>query len=267
MELLNKTKAPFGNVVWEEIDKTLNEYLSKRLNLRSVIDFNDTYDFDTDSISTKKISTLKNDNGLTISKREPISMVEIKKIFSLSKNVIQDIQRGMSDYDDSSLREVSNDFSQIENSIILSGLSGANIDGIITNSEIKSIEVKSTKDILAGVAKAMGVFNKEFVSGTFKLVVSSQTLGKLYTEFFDGFSVKTKLDDILGSNEIIVNQTIGDDKALLISQRGGDFEFYSGLDVCVGFEKELDESIELFLLQTLSFRVINPEAAILLNLK
>ena len=195
------------------------------------------------------------------------SAVARSKTFSLSKSVIEDIQRGVSDYDDSTLREVANDFSQIENSIILSGLSGANIDGIITNPEIKSIEVKSTKDILAGVAKAMGVFNQEFVSGTFKLVVSSQTLGKLYTEFFDGFSVKTKLDDILGSNEIIVNQTIGDDKALLISQRGGDFEFYSGLDVCVGFEKELDKSIELFLLQTLSFRVINPEAAILLNLK
>lgn len=266
MEFLNRVNAPFGDLIWQEIDSLLGEYLSKRLTLRSVVDFKDEYSYDTDSISTKKISTLKDDKGLTISKREPISMVEVKKTFSLPKSVLEDIQRGVSDYDDSAFREAANDFSEIENSIILSGLLEANINGIISNSEIKSMKIKSTKDILAGVAKAMGMFNKEFVSGGFKLVISSQTMGKLYTELFDGVSIKSELDNILGSNEIVVNQTIGNDKALIISQRGGDFEFYSGLDVCVGFEKESAKSIELFLLQTLAFRVINPEAAILLNL-
>lgn len=267
MEILNRVKAPFGTAVWGVIDSTLGEFLTKRLSLRSVVDFNGGLSYETDSISTKKTSIISNKDGLKISTREPIKMVEIKKNFKILKETIEDIKKGMVDFDDKVFAKVANEFSSVENGMILLGLESANIQGILKNTDVKSLDVKSTKDILSTVAKALGIFNQEFVDGTFKLVISSSTLSSLYTEFFDGISVKTKIDDILGAGQIVINQDIGDDKALLISQRGGDFEFYSGLDVSIGFEKETEEDVELFLLQTCAFRVIAGEAAIVLNLK
>lgn len=267
MEILNRANAPFGASVWGTIDLTLNEFLTKRLNLRSVVDFDGGYSYETDSIPTKYSTEVSNKNGVLISTREPIKMVEIKKSFKLSKSVIENIKKGIEDFDDKELAAVANEFSSVENNMILSGLKEANIGGITTNKDIKTIEVKLTKDILGAVAKSLGTFNQEFVDGTFKLVISSATMAKLYTEFFDGISVKTKLDDILGAGNIVINQDIGDSKALIISQRGGDFEFYSGLDVSIGFEKETKDSVELFLIQTCAFRVLAPEAAIVLGIK
>jgi len=97
-------------------------------------------------------------------------------------------------------------------------------------------------------------------------VLSSATLAKLYTEFYDGISLKSKIDHILGAGSIVVNQDIGDDRALIVSQRGGDFEFFSGLDLSIGFEKELKDAVELFVIQTCAFRNLAPEAAIVFHL-
>jgi uncharacterized linocin/CFP29 family protein len=267
MEFLNRSNAPFSSGVWNVIDETMREFLSKRLNIRSVVDFKSQYSYETDAIATKALKSISNKKGVSISSREPIKMLEIKKSFVLSQSVIEDIKRGIDEFDDKEFAQAANEFAAIENGMIMQGLKEANIDGIINHKEVQSLDVKSTKDILSAVAKSLGLFNKEFVSGDFKLVISSATLAKLYTEFFDGISLKTKLDDILGANHIVVNEDIGDNKALILSQRGGDFEFCSGLDVSIGFEKELKEGVELFLLQTCTLRILSPEAAIVLNLK
>ena len=248
MEFLNRSNAPFSSGVWSVIDETMGEFLAKRLNMRSVIDFKSQYSYETDAIATKKLKQISNKKGLSLATREPICMLEIKKSFVLSCAVIEDIKRGIDEFDDKDLALAANEFAAIENGMILQGLKEANIEGIINHKEVQSLDVKSTKDILSAVAKSLGMFNKEFVEGDFKLVLSSATLAKLYTEFFDGISVKTKLDDMLGANHIVINEDIGNNHALIISQRGGDFEFCSGLDVCIGFEKELKEGVELFLM-------------------
>lgn len=266
MEILNRVNAPFGNGVWSEIDTTLGEFLAKRLNIRSVVDFDASYSYEDDAISTKSLHQISNKKGLNIATREPVKMVEIKKSFTLPKDVVEDIKRGVEDYDDSALANAANEFGAVENEMILNGLKEANIGGIIANKEVANININSTKEILSGVAKSLGVFNKNFVEGGFKLVISSNTLANLYTEFFDGISVKAKIDDILGNGNVLVNEDIGDKKALIISQRGEDFAFYSGLDVSLGYEKEDKNGIELFLMQTCAFRVLGPEGAVVLNI-
>lgn len=267
MEILNRGNAPFGDGVWGEVDTVMGEFLSKRLTLRSVVDFVDGYGYDTDAITTKQLKKVQSKGGLSISTREPLRMVEIKKSFKLPAEVIEDIKRGVSDYDDSVFADATNEFAASENNMILQGIKQAGIEGILANKEVQSINANSTKEILSAVAKAIGMFNKEFVQGGFKLVISSATMAKLYTEFFDGISVKAKLDDILSTGQIVINEDIGDDTALIISQQGEDFEFYSGLDVSIGFEKELKDGVELFLLETCAFRVLGPEAAIAIKLK
>ena len=267
MEILNRTNAPFSNAVWNVIDETMSEFLSKKLSLRTLIDFKNNYSFDTDAVFTKRIKKISSEKGVTISTREPIKMVEIKKIFSVSNETVDEIKRGIKDFKDDEFSSAANEFATIENNMILEGLNEAGFQGIINHSSVKSLDANSTKDILSCVAKSLGIFHNNFVDGEFKLVVSSATLTKLYTEFFDGISLKTKLDDILGQGNIVVNEDIGNNTAMIISQRGGDFEFCSGLDLSIGFEKVNKESIELFLIETCALRILGPEAAVVFNLK
>ena len=268
MEILNRTNAPFADGVWSVIDETMAEFLTQRLNLRSVIDFDDSYGYDTDAIATKELQNVVSKKDLSISVRKPLSMVEIKHSFAVTKDVIEDIKRGVEDFDDSSLQEAANRFATTENAMILQGIKEADIGGILASKEVTKVEANSPKDILSAVAKSLGILNKNFVDMQgLKLVVSSTTLAKLYTEFFDGISVKAKLDDILGANSIVVNDDIGDKNCLLVSQRGGDFTMYSGLDLALGFEKENKDSVTLFLIQLCSFKLWGPEAAVVIDLK
>lgn len=266
MEILNKKQAPFGKDVWATIESELGNYLAKRLNLRSTVDFNDSYSFDTDAINTGNIKKVSSKHGTTISTREPVKMVEIKHSFSVSKELIEELKRGKVDFDNSTFTTTANNFAKIENEMILNGLKDANISGIISK-ETQTLNATSSKDIMVSVAKSMGMFNASFVDGPFALVISSATMAKLMTESFDGKSLKSRIDDILGKGSIIINNDVGDDKALVISQRGGDFEYYSGLDVCVGYEGETKDNVELFLLQTCAFRTITPEAVIVITIK
>lgn len=69
------------------------------------------------------------------------------------------------------------------------------------------------------------MFNANFIDGPYVLVISSATMAKLMVESFDSKSLKSKIEEILGKGSIIINNDIGDDKAIVVSQRGGDFTF------------------------------------------
>lgn len=266
MEFLNREKAPISTEVWSVIDGELEELLGKRLKLRSVVDFDDSVGFETDAISTGKLAKLSSKNGTTLCVREPIAMVEMRHDFELSKAVIDDIKRGLEDFDNEALQKAANEFAMAENSMILDGIKKANITGLLESMSNSAISATSAKEILVAATKALEVFDEEFVEGGFKMVVSNQTYSKLVVETVGAMSLKHKLEQLLGQNSIIVSNAVGNDKALIVSQRGGDYKFYSGLDVSVGYEKENKDSISLFLTQAASFRAISPEASILINI-
>ena len=56
----------------------------------------------------------------------------------------------------------------------------------------------------------------------------------------------------------------GVEGAVVLSMRGGDFLFESGQDLAVGYEDHDAENVRLYFVESFSFRVATPEAAIAL---
>jgi uncharacterized linocin/CFP29 family protein len=52
--------------------------------------------------------------------------------------------------------------------------------------------------------------------------------------------------------------------AVVVSQRGGDFLLEVGEDLSVGYDAHDAETVELYLVESLTFRVATPEAAVAL---
>jgi uncharacterized linocin/CFP29 family protein len=52
------------------------------------------------------------------------------------------------------------------------------------------------------------------------------------------------------------------DGAIVVSQRGGDFELVVGQDISIGYTDHDAESVSLYLEESLTFRVDSPEAAV-----
>jgi uncharacterized linocin/CFP29 family protein len=51
----------------------------------------------------------------------------------------------------------------------------------------------------------------------------------------------------------------------VVSLRGGDFLFESGDDISVGYDRHDGDVVHLYLVESFSFRVITPEAAVALT--
>lgn len=266
MKFLNREKAPISQTMWDTIDDTMLELLAKRLKMRSVIDFNETNDFTTDAVATGRLKQLNGKKGTTLSVRQPILMTEVRHDFSISKANLEDMKRDIEDMDDSELRAAANAFAEAENSLILDGVKEAGSKGLLASLEQKQLKAKGAKELMVAVAKSQEMFDDEFVDGEFKLVVSSATFSQLVVESEGGVTMKRKIENILGEGSIIVSKAMGDDKALIISQRGGDFVFYSGLDVQVGFESEEKDKLNFFMIESCAYRTIAPEAAIVVSL-
>ncbi len=265
MKFLNRTSSPIAPEIWSQIDIEFTTLLSQRLKLRGTVDFTPVA-FETDAIPTGNLTALKSEGGLDVQMRVPLSMVEIRHEFELPKTVIEAFKRDKPDFDDTVFKKVANAFSAVENNVILSGLKEANIEGILDNLTHKPIKAKDTKGLIDAVSSMLAAFASEFVGGPYKLILSTATLIKLVGESEGGVSVKERLEAMLGANFFVVSEAIGNDKILAVSQRGGDFTFYNGLDVSVGYVEEKKDSFTLFMMESCSFRVTNPEAALLIAL-
>jgi uncharacterized linocin/CFP29 family protein len=57
----------------------------------------------------------------------------------------------------------------------------------------------------------------------------------------------------------------GLDGAAVVSQRGGDFLFESGDDLSIGYLNHDADSVHLYLVESFTFRVATPEAAVALT--
>ena len=57
----------------------------------------------------------------------------------------------------------------------------------------------------------------------------------------------------------------GVEGAVVVSQRGGDFLLRSGEDLSIGYDSHDAEAVELYLVESFSFRVATPEAAVALT--
>lgn len=78
-----------------------------------------------------------------------------------------------------------------------------------------------------------------------------------------GYPEERRLRDIL-DGDIIRAPSLGS-KGLIISTRGGDFELIGGQDISVGFSHGDADEIELFLVESFTFRVNTPEACLILT--
>jgi len=52
--------------------------------------------------------------------------------------------------------------------------------------------------------------------------------------------------------------------AVVLSLRKGDFELSIGTDLSIGYQSHTDKVVRLYLVETMAFRVLTPEAAVAL---
>ena len=110
------------------------------------------------------------------------------------------------------------------------------------------------------VASAVAVLRAADIAGPYAIALGSRCFtGVTETTEHGGYPVLEHLRQILGGPVVWAPAVDG---AVVMSQRGGDFELTVGQDFSIGYRTSDASSVSLYLEESLAFRVNTPEAAV-----
>jgi uncharacterized linocin/CFP29 family protein len=184
--------------------------------------------------------------------------------FALSRAELADGDRGAEDVDFDPLDAAARNLATAENMAVFHGWPAAGMLGMA--------EVSSQQPIPLGddcsryprhVATAVEALLSEGIAGPYGMALGPVPYRRvLETGEHGGYPLLEHLRKILGGSLVWAPGVTG---AVVLSLRGGDFLFESGEDISVGFDRVEGEAVHLYLEESFSFRVVTPEAAVILT--
>ncbi len=266
MNVLKRSLAPFPKEAWDFIDEEAREVLELKLKGRNIVDFKGPKGLDYAAINTGRFLPMNIDevDGVTYASREVLPLMEIKVPFKMKLAELEALARGAEDVDTDPLLEAAAKLAKAENEAILFGLKKVGINGIIEAAEQEPVEVSvGPNEMMNGLLKAKNNFDNDGVKGPYHLLMGREMYSLLYELDDRGYPLRRKVEELVGNEAIMVPEL--NDKGLLVSARGGDFEMTVGQDISIGYSSQDQDEVELFFLETFTFRVNGPEAATVLK--
>ena len=266
MNILKKTIAPLTDVAWKEISDETDRFLKIYLTGRKFVDINGPNGLEMGGLSTGRLVMpgKNNKNGVNYGIREFIPLIEIRKPFELDLWELDNIDRGAEDVDLDPLEEAVKQVAQFEEQVIYDGFEKANIKGFEKSAEKPGVDLPSDPekflDIISGEIISL---QKDGVQGPYSLVLD-ETAWKNMNKLTRGYPVRNQLKELIGG-KILINHF--NNKSFLVSEQGGDYELAIGQDITLGYDGHTTEKVKLYLTESITFRVISPEAVRVLNSK
>ena len=170
------------------------------------------------------------------------------------------------DLDLSAVIDASRSAALAEDHAVFNGYAEGGISGMAPSSPHKAITI--TDDYGAyptQVAKAVEMLRLNDVGGPYAIAMGTRCYtGVTETTEHGGYPVFEHLRQILGGSVVWAPAVEG---AIVLSERGGDYELTVGEDFSIGYRSASDESVAFYLEESLAFRVNTPDAAVVLKYK
>ncbi len=110
------------------------------------------------------------------------------------------------------------------------------------------------------MATAVGVLRAADIAGPFAIALGARCYtGVTETTEHGGYPVFEHLRQILGGPVVWAPAVDG---AVVLSQRGGDFQLTVGEDFSVGYRAHDGDTVDLYIEESLAFRINTPDAAV-----
>jgi uncharacterized linocin/CFP29 family protein len=266
MNHLRRELAPITDEAWEQIDAEARRSLKHYLAARRLMDFEGPLGWDASSIGLGRIEPLAKapGEGVAAARRKVLPVVEFRAPFSLPLTELADAERGASDLDLEAVIAASRAAALAEDGAIFHGYEAGGIAGVVPSSPHRAVPIgKDYAHYPEHVAKAVAVLREAGVGGPYAIAMGARCFtGVVETTEHGGYPVFEHLRNILGS-EVIWAPAV--DGAVILSQRGGDFEIHVGQDFSIGYAAADANAVQLYIEESLAFRINTPEAAIHLS--
>jgi uncharacterized linocin/CFP29 family protein len=266
MNHLLREHAPITEAAWALIDDEARARLRPALAARKLVDFSGPHGWEHSAVGLGRTGALGDApaEGLTAEQRQVLAIVELKAPFSVSRAELRDADRGAEDVDLTALDEAAHRIATGENRAVFHGWDAAGIAGIAQVSTHDAIALGSDCSLYPGhVAKAVEALLRAGVDGPYGLALGPDAYTRvLETSEHGGYPLLDHLRKIIGGPLVWAP---GVDGAVVVSERGGDFLLDVGEDLSIGYTAHDADAVELYLIESFTFRVASSDAAVALT--
>jgi uncharacterized linocin/CFP29 family protein len=266
MSHLLREHAPITDAGWSVIDDEARNRLKPALAARKLVDFAGPYGwhFSATNLGRTRSLAAAPIDGVAAEQRSVLAVVELSAAFAVSRAELRDADRGAEDVDLAALDEAAHRIATAENRAVFHGWEAAGLTGIAEASPHDSIALgEDCARYPRHVAGAVQALLSVGVDGPYGLALGPEAYTRvLETAEHGGYPLLDHLRKIIGGPLVWAPGLEG---AVVVSQRGGDFLFEAGEDLSIGYDSHDADSVDLYLVESFTFRVATPEAAVALT--
>jgi uncharacterized linocin/CFP29 family protein len=265
MSHLLRSHAPISEAGWSLLDGEARERLAPALAARKLVDFSGPHGWEHSATNLGRTTALDAapSEGVSGLQRRVLPLVELRADFEVSRAELRDADRGADDADLAALDKAAHEIAVAENIAVFAGWKGA-ISGIAEASPHTATALgEDTDEYPRRVAGAVEQLLCSGVTGPYGLALGREQYRRVVeTAEHGGYPLLEHLRKILEGPIVWAPGVKG---AVVVSMRGGDFSFESGQDLAIGYDSHDSDVVRLYLVESFSFHVATPEAAVALT--
>jgi uncharacterized linocin/CFP29 family protein len=262
---LHRELAPISDAAWAQIEEETTRTLKRYLAGRRVVDVAAPGGVALPGVGTGHLRQIPAPGeGVLARQREIKALVELRVPFELSRQTIDDVERGSDDSDWQAAKDAAMKLAFGEDRAIFNGYRDAGIQGIreSTSNPIETLpaDVRAYPD---AIAHALSRLRLVGVNGPYSVLLGAEEYTALAETRDHGYPVLDHVKRIVDSGNLIWAPAI--EGAFAVTTRGGDFELNVGQDISIGYFSHNDSAVQLYLQETFTFRVLTAEASVALS--
>jgi uncharacterized linocin/CFP29 family protein len=264
MNNLHRELAPISDAAWLQIEDETTRTLKRYLAGRRVVDVPSPGGTALPGIATGHLKPLTAPaEGILARQREVKPLVELRVPFELSRQTIDDVERGSNDSNWQPAKDAAKKLAFAEDRAIFNGYAAAGIQGIRegTSNPIDTLPA-DVRDYPDAIAHALSQLRLVGVNGPYSVVLGADEYTALAETRDQGYPVLEHVKRIV-DGDLIWGPAI--DGAFVLTTRGGDFALNVGQDVSIGYLGHTESVVRLYLQETFVFRVLTSEASVALS--
>ncbi|GAB3012006.1 family 1 encapsulin nanocompartment shell protein [Mycobacterium bourgelatii] len=264
MNNLYRDLAPVTEAAWAEIEVEAARTFKRHIAGRRVVDVSEPGGPVTAAVSTGRLIDLEAPtDGVVAHLRDSKPLVRLRVPFTLSREEIDNVERGSQDSDWDPVKRAAKKLAFVEDRGIFEGYAPAQIEGIRHASSNPPLTLpKDPRDIPDVITQALSELRLSGVDGPYSVLLSADVYTKVSETTQHGYPILEHINRLV-DGDIIWAPAI--DGAFVLTTRGGDFDLQLGTDVSIGYLSHDADTVQLYLQETLTFLCYTAEASVALS--
>jgi uncharacterized linocin/CFP29 family protein len=263
MNNLHRELAPISEAAWAAIEEEASRTLKRHLAARRVVDVQGPKGFELSAVGTGHLHQIQAPGeGVLASQRVAKALVELRVPFELTRQAIDDVERGATDSDWSPVKEAARKIAFAEDRSVFDGYAAAGIQGIREGSSNQPVVLPSNAKAYPGaVAQAVSQLRLAGVNGPYALILGADAYTAASGGSDEGYPVFHHIECVVDGGIVWAPAIEG---GFVVTTRSGDFELDIGEDISIGYQSHSGTTVELYFQETFTFRLLTTEAAVVL---